>query len=100
MDWISQIRPQLLIVALSGVIGLLMTVEWKYQSRYKALVKSTPSTFRIVWEQSIDTMDTLQFQVSLTRFIAFAILGTMLWLQILDEKENLEKSRSVAVITV
>lgn len=100
MDWISHIRPELLAMALSCVIGLLANVEWKYRSRYRALVNCTPGMFRNLWEQSIDTMDTLQFQVSITRFIALAILGSMLWLQFMDDKEHIEKSSTVASTAV
>lgn len=97
VEWISQIRPELLIMSIGCVIGLLTNVEWKYQSRYKALDKSSPSTFRVLWDQSIDDMDTLQFQISMTRFIALAILGCMLWLQSVDDNKLLEKSSALAV---
>ena len=100
VEWISQVSPELLIVAMICVIGLLTNVEWKYRSRCRAMANSSPSTFRSLWEESVDTMDTLQFHLSITRFIALAILGSMVWLQVMDDNKSFENSSAVAVAAV
>lgn len=85
MDWIRHMRTDLIVLATTSLVGMLTVVEWKYLFHRKQLGNCLPDKFRTIWEQSLDAMDTLKFQISVTRCIALVISGSILWFQLTDD---------------
>jgi len=58
---------------LIGVASMLALVQWQYQT-HRTLIRETKD-FRASWDHCLETMDSLQWRISMTRYASLLITG-------------------------
>ena len=59
---------------LVGVAGILAVIQWNYQIQHSKMTVGSKHNFRKSWEECMDTMDSLQLRISMTRYAALLLV--------------------------
>jgi hypothetical protein len=102
LDNVTRLIPlPFLGILLVGVAGVLAVIQWNYHINHHKMMVGSQHDFRKSWEECLDTMNSLHFRISMTRYAALLFVvtgsGVFVWSANDDTSRVMEDTIGCAV---